>query len=489
MRRNGLRCVAGAVALAALLPAMPAAAAPIPTAKYALAAFGHDQGWRTERHIRTLTDVTRDGKADIVGFGEDGVWTSIALGDGNFTQPRRVLTAYGYNSGWRIGTHPRWVTDITNDGLADLVGIGSDGVWTAVGNGDGTFGTFSYVLAAFGSTGRPSPMSLHVADANLDGRTDIYAFSNGRVDVALASGAGNYSAPYLASTEFTSDRFDFNHFKLANIGGDARPDILSIRHLPGIAPMSTIARADGTYGTSQTSTSNPDQSGNAIFRVADVTGDGYADAVRFGNDVNTYTGRAIGAGTFTTFGVGVAHFGYNNGTGYGTATQPSPSLGNISNDNRADIVGFSSSGVMSAVSRGDGTFAPARRVNADFGSGRGWTVAQHPRLLADVTGEGWADVVGFGNAGVFVGLSNGSGGFGGGPEVAIVPSLRGLLYDQAVTRLAAEGLRVGSIRGVPDRTCENIDRVLSSNPSAGTEVAVGTAVTLSIGERPPTPCP
>ena len=111
MGSNGLRRVLGvAAAVAALLPAMPAAAAPIPTAKYSLAAFGHDHGWRTDKHVRTLVDVTRDGKADIVAFGDDGVWTSIALGDGNFSQARYVLAAYGYNSGWRIGTHPRWVT-------------------------------------------------------------------------------------------------------------------------------------------------------------------------------------------------------------------------------------------------------------------------------------------------------------------------------------------------------------------------------------------
>lgn len=478
-----------AAAVVALLPAMPAAAAPIPTAKYALAAFGHDHGWRADKHVRTLVDVTRDGKADIVGFGDDGVWTSIALGDGNFSQARYVLAAYGYNSGWRIGTHPRWVTDITADGFADLVGIGADGIWTSAGNGDGTFGAARYVLARFGSTGRPTPMSLQVGDVNLDGRTDIFAFTNGRVDVALASGGGNYAEPYLASTEFTVDRFDFNHFKLANIGGDARPDILSIRHLPGIAPMSSIARANGTYGTSQTSTSNPDQSANAIFRTADITGDGYADAVRFGNDVNTYTGRAIGAGTFTTFGVGVGQFGYNNGNGYGTSTQPSPSLGDINDDGRADIVGFSSTGVVSAVARTDGTFQPARRVNADFGAGRGWSVANHPRLLADITGEGAMDVVGFGNGGVFVAIANGLGGFTGGPEVATVPSLRGLTYEAAITRLSAEGLRVGSIQGVEDRSCNFIDRVMSSNPGAGTEVAVGTAVRLSIGERPSTPCP
>jgi hypothetical protein len=414
--------VLAALALVGLVvPAAPAAAAPVPTSKHALAAFGYDQGWRTEKHVRTLADVTRDGKADIVAFGDDGVWTSIAQGGGGFAPPKFVHAGYGYNSGWRVGQHSRWVTDITGDGFADLVGARPDGVWTAVGNGDGSFGPLRFASGVFGSNGRPGPLSLHPGDANLDGRTDLYAFSDGRVDIALASGGGLFSSPYLATTEFTADRFDFNQFKLANIGGDKRPDILSVRYSPAVAPMSAIARPDGTYGTSQTSTSTADQSANAVFRVADITGDGYADAVRFGNDANTYTGRAIGGGTFTAFGVGVSYFGYNNGTGYGTSSQPSPTIGDVTRDGRADIVGFGSTGVVSAVARGDGTFGPAQRVNADFGSERGWTVAQHPRVLADITGEGAADVVGFASKGVFVAIADGSGGFGGGPAVVAVP--------------------------------------------------------------------
>ncbi len=494
MRSNGLRraIVAAALAVATMTcvgTAVPAGAAPLPTAKFALAAFGHDSGWRTEKHIRTLVDITGDSKADIVGFGDDGVWTSVALGNGAFGPAKFVLSAYGYNSGWRLGTHPRWVKDITNDGRADIIGIGTEGVYTAVGRGDGTFGDFRLVLPRFGSANRPIPSAFDIGDVNLDGKADVYSISNGRVDIALASGSGSFAQPYLASTEFTADRFDFGHFKLADIGGDKRPDILGIRHSPGIAPTSTIARPDGTYGTSQTSTSNPDQSANAIFQVADITGDGYGDAVRFGQDVYTYTGRAIGAGTFTTFTVGVTHFGYNNGAGYGTATQPAPSLADITDDGRADIVGFSASGVMTSVARTDGRFSPATRVNADFGADRGWSVANHPRLLADLTGEGAADVVGFGNPGVFVAVADGTGGFKGGPDVATVPSLRGLTYDAAVARLSAEGLKVGSIRGVVDRSCNLIGKVMSSTPSAGTEVAVGTGLVLSIGERPPTPCP
>ena len=233
------------------------------------------------------------------------------------------------------------------------------------------------------------------------------------MDISLASGSGGYAQPYLATTEFTTGEYDFNQFKLANIGGDKRPDILSVRYRPSVAPMSSIARSDGTYGRSQPSSGDQNPSANAVFQVGDITGDGFADAIRFGGDTNTYTGRALGGGTFTAFGVGVSYFGYNNGSGYGTSSQPAPSIGDVTRDGRADIVGFSSSGVMSAVSRGDGTFGPAKLVNADFGADRGWTVTQNPRLLADITGDGAADVVGFANKGVFVAVADGAGGFGG----------------------------------------------------------------------------
>jgi hypothetical protein len=38
---------------------------------------------------------------------------------------------------------------------------------------------------------------------------------------------------------------------------------------------------------------------------------------------------------------------------------------------------------------------------------RGMAYREHPRFLADLTGDGRADIVGFGNAGVWVSLNNG----------------------------------------------------------------------------------
>ena len=66
-----------------------------------------------------------------------------------------------------------------------------------------------------------------------------------------------------------------------------------------------------------------------------------------------------------------------------------------------------------ALGNGDGTFGAVQFVVADFGyEAGGWRVDKHPRFLADLTGDGRADIVGFGDAGVYVALGNGDGTFG-----------------------------------------------------------------------------
>ena len=74
-----------------------------------------------------------------VGFGMDGVWVALNNGSGGFQPAALVSGDLAYNTGWRVGNHPRFVTDLTGDGHADLLGFGDDGVWVALGNGDGTF--------------------------------------------------------------------------------------------------------------------------------------------------------------------------------------------------------------------------------------------------------------------------------------------------------------------------------------------------------------
>ena len=93
--------------------------------------FGYDAGgWRVERHPRLLADTTGDGRADIVGFGDGGVWVSRALADGTYEAPGMVIRNFAYSAGgWRVEQHPRFLADVTGDGRADVVGFGNGGVW------------------------------------------------------------------------------------------------------------------------------------------------------------------------------------------------------------------------------------------------------------------------------------------------------------------------------------------------------------------------
>jgi hypothetical protein len=56
-----------------------------------LADFGVNKGWDPSKHVRLLADINKDGKSDIVGFGDDGVWTALAISDGGFAAVRLVL--------------------------------------------------------------------------------------------------------------------------------------------------------------------------------------------------------------------------------------------------------------------------------------------------------------------------------------------------------------------------------------------------------------
>ena len=77
--------------------------------------FGYDAGgWRVDKHPRFLADITGNGRADIVGFGDAGVYVAFSNGDGTFAPPQFVLADFGYDAGgWRVDKHPRLLADLT----------------------------------------------------------------------------------------------------------------------------------------------------------------------------------------------------------------------------------------------------------------------------------------------------------------------------------------------------------------------------------------
>ena len=372
-------------------------------------------GWRVDRDPRVLARLRRRGPTDIVGFGECGVWTALGNGDGSFQPPRVVLANFGILAGgWRVDRHPRFAVDLTADGCADLVGFGDAGVWSALGNRDGTFQEARFVLPNFGTEQgwRVNRHPRFLAVLTSSGHADIVGFGNAGVWVALGNGDGTFQEARFVLANFGFDqgwRVNKHPRFVAALTDTGRGDIVGF----GDAGVWTaLGNGAGGFGEARFVMANLgiDQGWQVRKHprfVARLRRSGPVDLVGFG-DAGVWTALGNGDGTFGEARFVLANFGFDQGW---RVNKHPRFVADLTGGGRDGIVGFGDAGVWTALGNGDGALQESRFVHPNLGYDQGWRVDRHPRFVERLTSARRADIVGFGDAGVWTALGDGQGGF------------------------------------------------------------------------------
>lgn len=120
--------------------------------------------------------------------------------------------------------------DLNGDGVADIVDTSDSGsIFVTLGRADGTFldRRESSPHVAF-------PTAVHAADVDGDGHADLLVsdFRATSIDYLPGDGAGNFSGPMAIDAGGP-----VNDFKIADVNGDGRPDIVTVNDDHSVSVM------------------------------------------------------------------------------------------------------------------------------------------------------------------------------------------------------------------------------------------------------------
>lgn len=286
-------------------------------------------------------------------------------------------------------------------------------------------------LTDFGnSDGYSGDNTRFVADINGDGRDDILAFKSDGVYVAAST-----SLPGYVAADFDGDYKVINRtFGTSSWDHDMHPTAIGDVNGDGKADIVGFGYA-GVYVAESTSSEYSDQLSFATPRLvlqhfrydqgwrlsrhprmlADINGDGKQDIVGFGY-AGPYVSLAIGQpGKSAEFSrpqlITSSSNSYTYGYRQGWTVNGHPRvLADVNGDGKDDIVGFGDDGVIVSISKSTATwpsFHEPSKMLTSLSYNLGWRGSEHPRMVGDINGDGKADLIGFGaNNKVFAEISS-----------------------------------------------------------------------------------
>ncbi len=324
--------------------------------------------------IPLAVDLNGDGKPDIALADTTGVFTFLGNGDGTFTLAGSYrINAFGIAAG-----------DFDGDGKPDLVVgrgdyVGNSFVAVLRGRGDGTFDAPTDVY----STSSLLP-SLVVADFDRDGRNDIAVVENGRDRITVLRGTGPMT--FAVSQVFSAGRSPFG-MVVGDFDGDGLPDLLAADNGHGaINATGTVSlfRGEGAGGFGIAAGSSVIADSGRLPKpvvVADFDGDGVPDvaASNYTSGISIFLGKRNGLPALA---------GTAGPTIVQNAVVSALVAGDFNRDGRSDLVfagGFvvATQGTAILISLGGGKFSVARTIGPPA-----TTLA-----VCDFNGDGLLDVV------------------------------------------------------------------------------------------------
>ncbi len=368
-----------------------------------------DANWVSSKYPRMFGDMNGDGMQDVVAFGEPGVFVALSTGSSFTLDSTPWVNNFAYAQGWRVGSNPRFVVDVDNDGKDDVVGFGEKGVYVSISNGSGlgaaTKWSDQFSTEFWGS----DDFIRTLGDVNRDGYPDVVGFGTDGIYVGLGDPANSKfgDATRWIDNYGTADAWNNSEYVrlLADVNGDDRMDVVGF----GIqGTYVSLAQSNNTFSAASLVVTNFGSNQgwnntNNVRTVADVNGDGKADLVGFGGS-KTFVGYSNGTNDANswTFGDLTTQFSKSNGwTVDGTLRQ----MVDVNGDNKADIVGFNGPGMQVALAQGQDqsiTYTTASQWINDFGSNQSWSNVETPRFMVDVNGDGRPEPAGYGYYGVYV---------------------------------------------------------------------------------------
>jgi len=261
----------------------------------------------------TAADVNGDSKLDLIAplYGvcslghctAAGNSVAVLLGNGagaftakpDFQLPSTFLNPYNAA-----------VADINGDGKADLVVTIQDvteanqGIAVALGNGDGTFQTATFLNSSAQSPALPG--YVKIADLNLDGHPDL-VYTNalsGTVGVMYGLGNGTFYSPL----EFATNRWAWD-FALVDVNGDGVLDAVTSGFEQAFSGVGVLLNTSGN--STALTTSAPQVSvGQSVTFKATITGSKVRGVTTAPTGTVTFLDGTTKLGTSVTISAGVA---------------------------------------------------------------------------------------------------------------------------------------------------------------------------------------